>query len=201
VDSRVVNEGGETRRVTQPVELPSGWETPGDVVAPGMITLASAVAPMPPQPPSAAPRFAPARADASARAVPLGFAAVPAAVRAGKAAFMGGAAASLDDMRAIAATEAQRLRDAAALPAYERRDLLDDLSSRLTVLVGALADDAFTPLRDLVTVLNSDVSTDEKWASALEVLTAFAGKATPPPTSPAAEASPARPDRKTFWKR
>ena len=27
VDSRVVNEDGETRRVTQPVELPSGWES------------------------------------------------------------------------------------------------------------------------------------------------------------------------------
>jgi Ca-activated chloride channel family protein len=29
VDQRVVNEGGNTRRVTQPVDLPSGWEVPG----------------------------------------------------------------------------------------------------------------------------------------------------------------------------
>jgi Ca-activated chloride channel family protein len=28
VDNRVVNEGGKTHRVTQPVDLPSGWETP-----------------------------------------------------------------------------------------------------------------------------------------------------------------------------
>jgi Ca-activated chloride channel family protein len=28
VDQRVVNEGGTTRRVTQPVDLPSGWEVP-----------------------------------------------------------------------------------------------------------------------------------------------------------------------------
>ncbi|TDV50978.1 VIT domain-containing protein [Actinophytocola oryzae] len=28
VDQRVVNEGGKTRRVTQPVDLPSGWEVP-----------------------------------------------------------------------------------------------------------------------------------------------------------------------------
>lgn len=28
VDERVVNEGGQTHRVTQPVDLPSGWETP-----------------------------------------------------------------------------------------------------------------------------------------------------------------------------
>ncbi|HEX2131177.1 MAG TPA: VIT domain-containing protein [Actinophytocola sp.] len=29
VDQRVVNEGGEVHRVTQPVDLPSGWEPPG----------------------------------------------------------------------------------------------------------------------------------------------------------------------------
>ncbi|MCT2586676.1 VIT and VWA domain-containing protein [Actinophytocola gossypii] len=31
VDQRVVNEGGEVHRVTQPVDLPSGWEPPGAV--------------------------------------------------------------------------------------------------------------------------------------------------------------------------
>jgi Ca-activated chloride channel family protein len=38
VDQRVVNEGGTTRRVTQPVDLPSGWEVPGVPVA-GAVTM------------------------------------------------------------------------------------------------------------------------------------------------------------------
>ncbi|MBX6390182.1 MAG: VWA domain-containing protein, partial [Frankia sp.] len=36
VDQRVVNEGGTRRRVTQPVDLPSGWE-PQEPAAPGMV--------------------------------------------------------------------------------------------------------------------------------------------------------------------
>lgn len=36
VDQRVVNEGGNTRRVTQPVDLPSGWEVPGAAPAAAM---------------------------------------------------------------------------------------------------------------------------------------------------------------------
>ncbi|MEV6494354.1 VIT domain-containing protein, partial [Actinoplanes sp. NPDC051633] len=62
VDSRVVNEGGQTRRVTQPVELPSGWESPvmGDVAMPmSMMSLsAPAGAPPRPAPPGVAPRRA-----------------------------------------------------------------------------------------------------------------------------------------------
>lgn len=34
VDQRVVNEGGTTRRVTQPVDIPSGWESPWGATAP-----------------------------------------------------------------------------------------------------------------------------------------------------------------------
>lgn len=34
VDERVVNEGGQVRRVTQPVELPDGWTAPDDRFAP-----------------------------------------------------------------------------------------------------------------------------------------------------------------------
>ncbi|HEY7598180.1 MAG TPA: VIT domain-containing protein [Actinophytocola sp.] len=35
VDQRVVNEGGKVHRVTQPVDLPSGWEPPGAAMAEG----------------------------------------------------------------------------------------------------------------------------------------------------------------------
>jgi Ca-activated chloride channel family protein len=203
VDSRVVNEGGEIRRVTQPVELPSGWEAPGDV-APGLLrmTAASAPASMPP-PPSAPARFAPAQAEAAVAPprMPMGFAAMPATLRGGRAMTMGSAAPSLDDVRALAATEAQRLRDAADAPVWERRDLLDDLASRLHMLVDSLTDPAFQPLRDLVTVLQGDTSVDERWAAALDALTRFAGTtdaATPSATTSTQQTPPAR---KAFWKR
>ncbi|GIF20705.1 Ca-activated chloride channel family protein [Actinoplanes tereljensis] len=201
VDSRVVNEGGQTRRVTQPVELPSGWQGSGDV-APAMLRM-SASAAMPPAPPFAgAPagpaRFAPARAEAApadglrSRA-PIGFATVPSMLRAGKMAVPAGAAPTRDQVREIAATEATRLREAASRPAYERRDLLDDLSSRLAVLLGSLTDKEFSPLHDLVTLLDGDTGLDEKWTRAVEVLTAFGGESPKPEN--------AGPSRKTFWKR
>ena len=41
VDQRVVNEGGDTRRVTQPVDLPSGWEVPGTAPAAAPMAAAS----------------------------------------------------------------------------------------------------------------------------------------------------------------
>jgi Ca-activated chloride channel family protein len=220
VDSRVVNEGGQTRRVTQPVELPSGWAGSGDV-APAMLRM-SASAPLPPPmvapggsapaapapgsptpggptpagptPAGPAPRFAPARAEAARSRGPVGFANVPSMLRAGKMAVGAGAALTLDQVREIAATEATRLRDAANLPAYERRDLLDDLSSRLEVLVGPLSDQEFTPLHHLVELLNGKAPLDEKWAKALEVLTTFGGGDGPAPES-------GGPTRKAFWKR
>ncbi|WP_433293238.1 VIT domain-containing protein [Actinoplanes sp. CA-030573] len=222
VDSRVVNEGGKTKRVTQPVELPSGWASDAD--ASPMLMRMSAVAPLPPPAagapmtppapgmpaPAGPPRFAPARADASgmrSRAART-FAAVPGAMRAGKAFAPGGAAPSLDQVRDIARIEAGRLREAADRPAYERRDTLDDLASRLTVLLGSLTGDEYAPLRDLVAVLNGDGSLDAKWASALETLAAFGGDG---PTSKSGGGSDAsggpgaategRPSRKSFWKR
>lgn len=42
VDQRVVNEGGTTRRVTQPVDLPSDWEVP-IAAAPGGVTAAASM--------------------------------------------------------------------------------------------------------------------------------------------------------------
>nr|WP_221381348.1 VIT domain-containing protein [Actinoplanes polyasparticus] len=220
VDSRVVTEGGETRRVTQPVELPDGWEAPG-AVAPAMMRLAAAASPAPPPLPSGPPSFAPASADESLAAG--GFAGAPApasgyvnrvgtprsrrpgiaatpAFRTGKA--MAANALSLDDVRALAATEAQRLRDATAQPEWQQRELLDDLASRLHVLIGAQTDPAYTPLQELVTSLRSDAPATERWATALKVLTSFAGttdtasSSTETPGSP-----PSSPDRKSFWKR
>ncbi|HEY0530733.1 MAG TPA: VIT domain-containing protein [Actinoplanes sp.] len=184
VDSRVVNEGGEARRVTQPVELPSGWAAPGAEAAPMMI-LASGTASMPgsvvpPRAPAPAPgHFGPIRAakmsrgsSGPGRSAPA-FAAGAAMAPAGRAAAYGGGELSIDEVRTLVATEVQRLREAAGAAPYERRELLEDLASRLAVLVAALTGPEFTPLHDLVTVLNSDADLDAKWTAALDTLTAF----------------------------
>jgi Ca-activated chloride channel family protein len=47
VDQRVVNEGGKTHRVTQPVDLPSGWEPPPMQVAGGFAPQAAMARSMP----------------------------------------------------------------------------------------------------------------------------------------------------------
>ncbi|MCO8271302.1 VIT domain-containing protein [Actinoplanes sp. TRM 88003] len=221
VDSRVVNEGGEVRRVTQPVELPDGWEAPG-AVAPAMMRLSAAAAPAPPPVPSGPPSFAPTMADdvmaaggaggfagapspapraGVARSRLANIAASPAMLRAGKA----GAAPntlSLDDVRALAATEAERLQATTTQPDWEKRELLDDLASRLDVLIGVQTDPAYAPLQELVTKLRSEAPTSEKWSAAITALTTFAGTTTPAATTTAEPPVPSpSPERKSFWKR
>ena len=201
VDSRVVNENGDTRRVVQPVELPSGWDAPGG----GQVFLASA--PMPPMAagaPMAAPMASTGSGTPRARArmargssrMPTSFAAVPAVAAMGKATAPGNTPLSITDTRRLAAVEAGRLRDAADRPDYERRDLLDDLASRLRVLLDGLTGDEYAPLRDLLPSLTADTGVDGRWAEALRVLTAFAGEEAAQ-TAKAAEA----PERRPFWKR
>jgi Ca-activated chloride channel family protein len=194
VDSRVVNENGETRRVTQPVEMPSGWDVPADPPAfaagAGMMLTSVSTGAAPPSPPSRG-RFAPVRAQAPGGA-PKPFAAVPASVaRAGsrpKVAGHASAAMSAQDVRDLAKVEAQRLRDGQDRPAYERRDMLADLVSRLRVLVGESAEPEFAPLRALIAYLAGDADLDARWAEAGRVLAEFAGGGE-------------EPGRKAFWKR
>ncbi|MFI1990232.1 VIT domain-containing protein [Actinoplanes sp. NPDC020271] len=277
VDERVVNEGGKVRKVTQPVEMPSGWEPPVPPMAAGVM-LASAPSPFqsgpapvrsrsfPPTPPApggpvpGAPRFAPASAadagspprrkaavwrglaedddtdyesgppavtgpprrtglpEAPAAGAPVtgaqeaggpvtgapeagvpaaggpagGVAASGARVRGfGRSVrtFESAAGVGLDDVRALATVEAERLRVAADQPVYERRDLLEDLASRLTVLLTSLTGGEFTALHDLVALLNGDAALDEKWSTALRVLTDFGAGTQPKPTP------------RPFWKR
>jgi Ca-activated chloride channel family protein len=91
--------------------------------------------------------------------------------------------------------EGQRLRDGANRPAYQRREMLADLASRLGVLLRGLTDPSYTPLRDLVAALEKpagDADLDTRWAEAIGVLTAFGGSA--PASTPSRE-------RKPFWKR
>ncbi|GAB1640358.1 VIT domain-containing protein [Krasilnikovia sp. MM14-A1259] len=195
VDERVVPVDGGLRRVTQPVELPSGWTPPGgpvDAVVPvlslGAAPMAPlAVAPMP-------PTFAPARASMRpAGGPPQPFAAIPSTLR---MRHTGGAAARHDDgsLRGIVAVEARRLREADGLPPAERRDLLADLASRLGVLLTGVTDPAVEPLRALLVRLNSDEDLAARWRAAREALDAFAA------AEPAA-GGPPQGRRAAFWKR
>jgi Ca-activated chloride channel family protein len=92
---------------------------------------------------------------------------------AGRAAAYGGGELSIEEVRALAATEAHRLWDASGAEPYERRELLEDLSSRLAVLVAALTAPEFAPLHALVTLLNGDAALDAKWTAALDTLAAY----------------------------
>ncbi|MET8154338.1 VIT domain-containing protein [Actinoplanes sp. NPDC049668] len=189
VDSRVVNEGGQTRRVTQPVEAPSGWDMFDEAtavpcaVAPPPFALAEAAAPLPPPAPGGA-GFAP-----MARSGPAPFAAMPAGLaapgRPGRAAARKSAGPTVTDLGAVVEVEAGRLRDAEGRPARERRDLLADLASRLGALLEGVPGDELKGLRDLVERLRAGGGLEEKWALARATLEAFA----PPPA------------RKAFWKR
>ena len=91
------------------------------------------------------------------------------------------------ELRELAAGEARRLRDAADRPDYERRELLEDLGSRLAVLgigvLRALAE-RLTPAAIAARPL------EELWREVLAALDAVAGDEPEPPAARAA-----------FWKR
>ncbi len=214
VDSRVVTEGGRPHRVTQPVEPASGW----DMLA------------APARPPVAAGgmRMMAMRAPAAeGLSVPLSFDAGhlhprPAGPRAGGIASPGPTAprggiatpggfpgtaenaastqAQLVSVRELAAVEARRLRSATAMPAYERREMLADLASRLAALISHLASlgvpaPAYAPLRTLVERLNAGGDLETLWIETLRVLDTIGARA------PGAGPAPEDDRRRTFWKR
>jgi len=97
-------------------------------------------------------------------------------------------------IREQAATEARLLRASADEPAYRRRDLLDDLVTRLDALwlhvkpSGQVAKQVAATLRELIALLREDRRTmAERWARALTLLDELA-------------AEPAAAPRQ-FWKR
>jgi Ca-activated chloride channel homolog len=188
VDSRVVTDGTGPHRVTQPVEPAAGWDMlRPPLVAPagGMMTMAAMSAPTGME-----------SAAARGKAMNLGFTR-PLAARttlspgglAGRAPAQPGRAA--DDVGKLAALELRRLRAASAASTYERRQLLDDLATRLSALVGELARAEVADLIDAIRAGRGDL--DELWASALRVLEKLAG--------PAAAEADAQPPRTPFWKR
>ena len=125
-------------------------------------------------------------------------------MRASKAATYGNGPLSVDDARDLAATELERLRSATGASAVERREMLEDLASRLSVLVTGLTEAEFEPLHDLVTVLEGTGGLDEKWTAAVETLTAFtegADQHQPTGGKTPTDDGDAEARRKPFWKR
>ena len=195
VDIRVVNEGGESRRVTQPVESPSGWAMfdAAESVAMPMTLMAGVAPPMPP--PAVAHMTGADMSTSSVRGIRrqpfAGFQAgrealgrsrkMPAPASSGPAS----SGLTVTDLKALVTVEAGRLREAEGRSAVERRDLLADLASRLDVLLTGLADPELEPLRRLVEQLKAGGDLAERWALARRALEAFGPE----------------PERKAFWKR
>ena len=185
VDTRVVNEGGVTKRVTQPVDLPQGWAHPEPVAygGPGLMAgapRAASFAPMaasiglPPQAPGG-PSFAPAGAR-------LRKAFQPERTGAGE----------LTLPAALVTFAAEQLAILRATAAGDRRPALTELAARITALIalGDLPDDVLKPLRALAAELATESSDlEHRWLRAHDVLEAISpAGATPPPSKP-------------FWKR
>jgi hypothetical protein len=101
----------------------------------------------------------------------------------------------------IASQEARALRTAEAEPEHRRRDLLDDLASRLDALARYLATgQPADALRALVTLLRDESRTvAERWTAALSTLDKLAGVQAPTPPGQTATT----PDRRhgAFWRR
>ncbi|MEV8515651.1 VIT domain-containing protein [Dactylosporangium sp. NPDC051484] len=199
VDSRIVTDGDEPRKVTQPVESPAGWRMPTPLPPPPLhptaaYTLTSAALPPAPGGPArpAMPMAMPAPqpygggATLSRKSVGRGSSRMmmppmPAMARAQAEEER----ATAVDVRELAAQEATRLREAESRPEYERRELLEDLGSRLAAL-------GLTQLRALAEALTPRAIAArpfaELWQFVLEELDKAAGAAS-------------KPSRGAFWKR
>jgi Ca-activated chloride channel family protein len=163
VDDRVVNAGGTVHRVTQPVELPQGWQMP---VAPqaAVFTAMSASASSPPMP-------RPAGKARQRTAGPMERAPLSAIIPALPVALHTFARQALD-----------RLRAAVNRPLAERTRLLAELSAELVAVldrVPGLPEETRTQLRDLAARLSGPlVDVDREWQSAVDILEPLAGQST-----------------------
>ena len=220
VDSAVVTDGKAPHRVTQPVELPSGWGQPAPVPAPAALAVAGGVVPAP-----AAPRPGPPQArqlsgrgpKAAAGAVRLKAAAGrPGRYRglpAGNAATLAESADGPDrlgQVRRQLADEAAMLRAAKHMPDAERARLLADLATRIDAALAWLAGDTgssearaeLTQLADKLRDCDKPglvhaTELDTLWEETIRQLTAF-GTPHAPGETPAQHPETPSP---AFWKR
>jgi Ca-activated chloride channel family protein len=180
IDERVVNEGGTLRRVTQPVDLPRGWEPPES----------SGFAPQ------AAGGGGFAGIARAAFAAPAGPTRMPKLRRAQHRDLPGGPrlprtptppvqpVRPAPELVAFAAEQLALLEAGAARTPAERAALLDALAVRLTALLDTVSGDELTlrPLRELAADLAGAGDLEQRWLHAVDVLEALA-------------------PRRPFWKR
>ncbi|MGC3954699.1 MAG: VIT domain-containing protein [Propionicimonas sp.] len=124
VDERVVVETGELHRVRQPVELPAGWEVAGESVMVARSLASAAPMPAPAAPVSrTGPRLLAGRATSS---------------RDARREVSQPDTEASDGLREFARRELAGLAQVADRPAYERREYLADLGTRmLAILAGS----------------------------------------------------------------
>ena len=204
VDSRVVTDGGTPHRVTQPVELPAGWD-PAVLALPPAALAAAAPAGAAPAgaalPPAALPPAAPAGRWVAAGGKRRKAPAMPMralASRSSSTAAPGGADRLVSARQQIA-DEVTALRLAQSAPHAERVRFLADLATRLGALLTWLAGvpGAGSELTELVRKLQAcdtpgsprGADLDALWNETIRVLTGF--------TQPQA-GDAGRPE---FWKR
>lgn len=210
IDSRVVNEGGTQRRVTQPVELPQGWD-PAALGAPPVASAASR------RGPGLAAAGGVRRAFAQPTAAPLAYTAArperaerAEAVESGTTVPPGPPAPPAEpaELREARTRAAELLRTVLDAEAAERRSrlaaLLDQLESVLAELERAGVDAlVLRPLRQLADELRaygrrelpSAAETERLWVRATDVLRAFAE------TDAGPEPGVTLGQRRRFWKR
>ena len=140
VDTRVVAAGKEVHQVIQPVEPVRGWDMAAPVAyAAASMTYAAAASPHPMMMP--APMAAGGGVLGRARSMkpsPKRGGVDRAAEKQAEKRAKEQAETALAEFKAALAVEAERLRDADGAPAYERRELLADLGTRLGVLLDEL---------------------------------------------------------------
>ncbi|MDP9861738.1 MULTISPECIES: VIT domain-containing protein [Streptosporangium] len=187
VDSKVVAEGGPGHRVIQPVELPSGWQSPAVAAAPMMMTAMAPPQPGapagPPGAPGAAPKFAAGGMGGAPRGVAAGGSAPRARMAPPRPAPVAAPAAARELPRAELGEELRRLRAAESLGAADQLRYLQDLGSRLAALAVHLGGHA--ELEALARDLQSGTDVDALWQRAVDGLEALSRSG----------------GRRPFWKR
>jgi Ca-activated chloride channel family protein len=220
VDSRVVTDGGAPHRVTQPVELPAGWDPAGL----GLPPAAAAPVPLGPMPGRGRTTGARASRAMPMRAAPAGAESARAAGRLLAAAAgpspVGGRPATAGHPGRLAAARRQVAAEAAALraarhdPRAERARFLADLATRIDALLAWLAGDpaaagAAGALASLARRLREcdqpgrprGAALDALWDEAVRVLSGFAEADAPGGGAAAAPGHRAGAARSGFWRR
>jgi Ca-activated chloride channel homolog len=208
VDSRVVTDRGVPHRVTQPVELPAGWDPAG------LGLPCAAAAPAPPGAMRARAGRMPMHAAAGRKATARPLARPIRSSYQGLGAGSVGDADRLVQARRQIADEVSALRTAHHAPDAERVRILADLATRIDALLAWLTGDPaaagrLTGLTALAGKLREcdkpgsprGAELDALWAEAIHVLTGFAAQDPPDgaPEAPPGGVNPAADH--AFWKR